>query len=264
MKTIVISIIAAGILTAIIVGRSLGGFGRPLPGNNHKQDLLGSGFAVVELFTSEGCSSCPPADQLVARIQKEAGNQPIYILAFHVDYWDRLGWKDAFSNPEYSQRQEQYATWLHLRTVYTPQIVVNGKQEFVGSEEAILRTAIKTNLEHGVAAQLSITPLQTEKNAVNFQYHASEANHTNLSVAIVQKMAETQVKRGENRGRTLSHIQVVRKLSSIELKGKDSGSIRVALPEGVPVQDLEIVAFLQEPSNGNILAATKSAIPMFK
>src|SRR5476649_2001101 len=93
------------------------------------------GFAVIELFTSEGCSSCPPADALVAKVQKESADKPVYILAFHVDYWNRLGWKDAFSSAEYSYRQSQYARWLKLSSVYTPQIVVNGHTEFVGSEE---------------------------------------------------------------------------------------------------------------------------------
>src|ERR1700749_1590133 len=83
-------------------------------------------FAVVELFTSEGCSSCPPADELVAKIQKEDNGKPVYILAFHVDYWNRLGWKDVFSSADYSARQQQYARWLKSSEGYTPQAIVNG------------------------------------------------------------------------------------------------------------------------------------------
>src|ERR1700756_3346790 len=71
------------------------------------------GFAVIELFTSEGCSSCPPADQLVAKIEKEVKDRPVYILAYHVDYWNNSGWKDAFSSADYSKRQRDYASWLH-------------------------------------------------------------------------------------------------------------------------------------------------------
>src|ERR1700755_2161390 len=104
----------------------------------------GDGVAVGELFTSEGCSSCPPADALVAAVQKEEKDQPVYILAFHVDYWDRLGWKDAFSSADYTARQKQYAQWLKLPQYYTPQAVINGTTECVGSEEANLRNAIKT------------------------------------------------------------------------------------------------------------------------
>src|SRR5882757_7431762 len=94
------------------------------------------GFAVVELSTSEGCSSCPPADELVEKIQKDNKNGKIYILAFHVDYWDHQGWKDRFSDREFSNRQRQYAGWLNLQTVYTPQIVVNGTTEYVGSDQS--------------------------------------------------------------------------------------------------------------------------------
>ncbi|MES2112408.1 MAG: DUF1223 domain-containing protein [Bacteroidota bacterium] len=112
-----------------------------------KTGTPGKGFAVIELFTSEGCSSCPSADALVARVEKEATDKPVYILAYHVDYWNRLGWKDAFTSPEYSARQSQYADWLNLSSVYTPQIVVNGRKEFVGSEEGTLRNAIKSDLE---------------------------------------------------------------------------------------------------------------------
>src|SRR5579859_6695441 len=113
------------------------------------------GFAVVELFTSEGCSSCPAADALVATVQKEDKDLPVYILSFHVDYWDRLGWKDAFSDAAYSDRQREYARWLRLSSVYTPQVVVNGHQEFVGSDAVKLREAISNGLQATPKASLS-------------------------------------------------------------------------------------------------------------
>ena len=107
------------------------------------------GFAVSgQLFTSECCSSCPPADQLVAKIQKEVKDRPVYILAYHVDYWNRQGWKDAFSSADYTKRQQDYASYLHIQSVYTPQIVVNGRTEFVGSGRSdVLRGAITGNLK---------------------------------------------------------------------------------------------------------------------
>jgi hypothetical protein len=108
--------------------------------------ISGKGFAVLELFTSEGCSSCPPADELLAKIQKEAQGKDIYLLAYHVDYWDRLGWKDVFSNADYSKRQEQYGRWFNSSQIYTPQLIVNGKAEFVGSNEAAIRNAISDQL----------------------------------------------------------------------------------------------------------------------
>src|SRR5580704_2729726 len=117
--------------------------------NIAKPAASGKGFAVVELFTSEGCSSCPPADALIAAVQQEDKDLPVYILAFHVDYWDRLGWKDAFSEGACSDRQRQYAAWLNLNSVYTPQVVVNGRKEFVGSEAGTLRAAIQSGLQQG-------------------------------------------------------------------------------------------------------------------
>src|ERR1700709_1958776 len=116
------------------------------PNTSSKSMNGNDGFAVVELFTSEGCSSCPAADDVVAKVQNENNDKPVYILAYHVDYWNRLGWKDVFSDAAYSKRQNQYAAWLNLESIYTPQVVVNGNKEFVGSQESTLRSVIKDDL----------------------------------------------------------------------------------------------------------------------
>jgi len=93
--------------------------------------------AVVELFTSEGCSSCPPADRILSRLTAETqrDHRRIYTLSFHVDYWDRLGWRDPYSSSANSDRQRQYAELMKLQSVYTPQMIVNGRIEFVGSDQ---------------------------------------------------------------------------------------------------------------------------------
>src|ERR1700712_584509 len=134
------------------------------------------GFAVVELFTSEGCSSCPPADELVSRIENEVKDKPVYILAYHVDYWDRLGWKDVFSSADFSKRQRDYAGYLHLQSVYTPQIVVNGKTEFVGSEEGNLRNAIKSNLQKNSTASIALNVDDISQNQANIKYNTTGAD----------------------------------------------------------------------------------------
>jgi hypothetical protein len=103
--------------------------------------------SVVELFTSEGCSSCPSADKLVAVAQKEF-NENTIVLSYHVNYWDRLGWKDPFSKAAYTDRQRQYAEHLHLESVYTPQAIVNGKTAFVGSNKTALWTTLLFKLKH--------------------------------------------------------------------------------------------------------------------
>jgi len=259
MRSIKIFALVAGFITVIIV---LAAFIIPKDNTRVKNKIMadGKGFAVVELFTSEGCSSCPPADELVARIQKEDKDKQVYILAFHVDYWNRLGWKDVFSSADYSKRQNEYANWLNLQSVYTPQIVVNGKKEFVGSEEGALRNAITAGLRTNPVETLT---LNTQKNqdhiAVQYRVIGAEKD-TNLLLALVQKAAQTKVQRGENGGRTLSHVQIVRKIQSVALSAGGNGNAIIALPEGINTQDWEVIGLVQNKTNGEILAATKAGL----
>ena len=219
------------------------------------------GFAVVELFTSEGCSSCPPADQLVARIQQEDRDQPVYILAFHVDYWDRLGWKDAFSDSRYTQRQNRYASWLNLQSIYTPQIVVNGRKEFVGSQESTLRRAIHSGLDQTPGAQLTLSGVSVDQGIVHYHYDVKNAAaKSTLIVALVQRSATTDVKAGENSGHTLSHVQIVRNISGTEVGTGAKGPADLALPQGATGGE-ELIAFVQNDDDGQIVAATSSALP---
>lgn len=225
---------------------------------NERPVATGNGFAVVELFTSEGCSSCPPADALVARLQMESADKPVYILAFHVDYWNRLGWKDVFSSHEYSERQNQYAKWLNLSSVYTPQAIVNGRAELVGSEETNLRKAIKNGLEKSAKTAVSLTNIKVEGDKATLQYRTEGAtNNSSLLIALVEKNASTKVKSGENGGRTLSHVQIVTQLKTIALKNVESGTQSLALPRGFDPQKWELIGFVQNTSNGEITGATK-------
>jgi len=217
------------------------------------------GFAVIELFTSEGCSSCPPADAVVAKLQKESADKPIYILAYHVDYWNHLGWKDAFSDPDYSKRQREYAKTLNISSVYTPQIVVNGKTEFVGSEEGTLRNAIKTALQKDAPAQLTLTNMQISHNAVQVHYDAKEVgNQSVLLLALVQKSAQSHVKAGENSGRMLSHVQIVQKLKTFALSNNKTGTESINLPNEFTPQNWEVIGLIQNTITGEILAASKA------
>ncbi len=218
------------------------------------------GFAVVELFTSEGCSSCPPADQLVAKIEKEVKDRPVYILAYHVDYWNNAHWKDAYSNADYSKRQQDYASYLHVQSVYTPQIVVNGRMEFVGSEESVLRGAITGNLvkEQGTPLSLNIALASQEQATIKYTTGKTDKN-TALYIAILQKNAQTKVGGGENGGHTLSHVQIVRKLQKISLKG-DSGETKIALPNGFDKQNWEVIGFLQNTASGVVTGAAKAVV----
>jgi hypothetical protein len=222
-----------------------------------KANADAKGFAVVELFTSEGCSSCPPADELVAKLQKESAGQPVYILAYHVDYWNRLGWKDPYSSADFSKRQHDYASYLHLQSVYTPQIVVNGRTEFVGSQESTLRNAIRASLQKPVTAQLALAVVRSDKSQVSLKYTAEGADkNAVLFLALLQKHAQTKVMRGENAGHVLSHVQIVSKLQRVPLNSA-AGIANIAIPKGTDNQ--EVIGFLQN-TTGVITAASRVAL----
>jgi len=258
MKTKIIYTIVAFLGICAVGTRS---FATAKPG--HGKSTINSadqGFAVIELFTSEGCSSCPPADELISRVQKESNGKPVYILAFHVDYWNRLGWKDQFSSGAYSQRQNLYANWLNA-SLYTPQAVVNGATEFVGSDEGRLRSALSSALNKGGKGTLSLSHAVLDHDKVNVNYHIDGAPAgTSLLVALVQKNAVSKVLRGENGGRTLSHVQIVRDLETVSINSKRDGSTALSAPEGTTAPGYEVVAFLQNNRTGEITAATRITI----
>lgn len=216
-----------------------------------------TGFAVVELFTSEGCSSCPPADALLAEIEKETQNKPVYLLAFHVDYWNRLGWKDSFSNSKFSSRQNQYADWLNLKTVYTPQVVVNGSKEFIGSEENILRNSIKTALAKPSTGNLAISTSKTDNGNLMLNYNSDlPTDGYSLAVAFVIAKASNQVLKGENKGKTLSHVQIITQFETFALGGKTNGTVNVQMETVNGKRPTTLIASLQNNKTGKITAAT--------
>ena len=219
----------------------------------------GNGFAVVELFTSEGCSSCPPADELVARLQKDNPLSQLYVLAYHIDYWDHQGWNDKFSNPDYSLRQTKYADWLDLQTIYTPQIVVNGKTGFVGSDRDALLAAICTGLKQTPANSLTMK-CSMGKGRIDLDYQTNTApEEAFLVIALVQKSGQTNVTAGENAGRTLTHVQIVRKLMMETLHGS-AGKVSLPVPEDYKSSDWELIGFVQKKTNGTILSVAKSSL----
>lgn len=222
----------------------------------------GEGFAVVELYTSQGCSSCPPAEALMERTQQKDKDLPVYCLAFHVDYWDRGGWKDVFSNSAYTDRQRQYARWLKESELYTPQAVVNGTTEFLGSDGVSMNKAIATGLEQRGGPTLTISGLRLDSGHLDWQYsitgNTATAGHLSLVAVVVEKNAVTQVKGGENKGRTLSHVQIVRSLEMQTPDAGGSGSGRLEWPAGLGAADGELIALLQDWDNGKIIAATRA------
>ena len=220
----------------------------PIAGDN-------KGFAVVELFTSEGCSSCPPADQLIERISNENPDKPIYVLAYHVDYWDHQGWKDPFSAREYTDRQRMYGSWLNLPTIYTPQIVVNGSTEFVGSDANTAERVISEGLNQGAGNTLTLTG-KVENGKINVDYQeAFHEKRTELLLVLVQKKGQSNVRAGENAGRHLSHVQIVRQLKRVDLTNKTAS---IDVPAGFDTAGWELIGLVQRTSDGRITAAAKA------
>ena len=234
------------------------GFDRNYPDGDTAQDV---GFAVLELFTSEGCSSCPPAESLLNTIAAEAERtgRPVYALAFHVDYWNRLGWKDRFSRPEYSARQRKYAEAMKLRSVYTPQMVLNGSVEFVGSNAETARSRITDALDDTISLPLRLSLTQEEEDVIA-SYVVETKKEMVVNLALVESALVTDIPRGENAGRTLHHDNVVRLFVEGKTDTEGRGYVRFSLPEGVDAEHSAVIAYVQEPSTMQVLGAARVAM----
>ncbi|MEP6749609.1 MAG: DUF1223 domain-containing protein [Bacteroidota bacterium] len=214
------------------------------------------GFAVIELFTSEGCSSCPPADEAVADLAKEYPSN-VYVLGFHVDYWNYLGWKDEFSTADYSARQRDYADVLHLSSVYTPQVIVNGQTEFTGSDKRKLYATVEQALTSDNSMAIDLTAKASGVKEVQVSYKINTDNKSILRIALIQLQTTSAVKRGENKGKLLHHIDVVRNFKTVT---GNAGAISIALPEGLTAKDCKIIAFVQNKTDMHVTAANECRI----
>jgi len=230
------------------------GFNRPA--GKTFPDNAAKGFAVVELFTSEGCSSCPPAEEAVAALAKEYPSN-VFVLCLHVDYWDNLGWKDAFSSADYTRRQQQYAAIFNINSIYTPQAIVNGRIEFTGSDKKKLYATVQDALAKNINSTIEISANASGPKEITVSYKADVNKGSMLQLAIVQPAASSAVQRGENKGRLLHHINVVRSLKTVN-GGK--GVVHIALPEGLVAKDCRVIAFIQSRADLRIIGAAEYAI----
>ncbi len=218
---------------------------------------------LIELFTSEGCSSCPPADELLAQLAA-AGiveDTPVIALELHVDYWNYLGWRDPFSESAYSARQDAYVRWLGLRGPYTPQLVVDGRFDVLGSSGVRARAAVLSAAE----SKRARVQLQVDRASDTLRAVVSElpGQRVALYVALTERGLKTQVPRGENAGRTLAHGPVVRWLQAVA-RG-DAGELRAEVPLRLAKtwrrEALRVVAFAQDEKTGHIQGAAEIALP---
>ena len=218
-RTLLASVPAATVLPATVLPATAG------PGRR----------TVLELFTSQGCSSCPPADALLTELARRSDLLP---LAFHVTYWDRLGWRDPFSLEEATARQRRYATWLHADSIYTPQLVVDGQIDVVGSDRAgVLRAIEQSRATQAVALELG-------------QSRASVGAGPGGTIQFIgyDREHRTAVGRGENGGRTLLESNIVRSLHTVAW---DGGATHLPAPDIAG----EHVAVLVQGRDGTMLAS---------
>lgn len=231
-------------------------------GKNQKPKINlkhGDSFVVLELFTSQGCSSCPPADTLLERVQKEFPKS-VFALSYHVDYWDYIGWKDPFAKSAYTKKQSAYNRKFRSPNNYTPQIVVNGKEHFVGSNSTTAHTKIKFYSSKNTDYGIKLESVNATDDQINFEYSTiGDINHKLLRAVLVIDERTTQVKRGENRNRTLRNTNIVVAEQYIDLE-RQSGTASINIPDLVsPTDDLTLV-LVMESENLDIIAATKTAI----
>ncbi len=216
---------------------------------------------LVELFTSEGCSSCPPADELLREVnrQKSSQGQLIIGLSEHVTYWNQLGWKDPFSAEEFTVRQNEYSHRFHTEGPYTPQMVVNGREQFVGSDRAGLRAALKQESTRQ-QARLSLSEVKVEGDRLSFGYSVqgvAAGKALLVMAAVVDDSDQSSVQRGENAGRSLEHVFVVRTLVQVVSVSRDeakTGSLPYSMGTQKSVQAHHLVLFLQESGLGSVEA----------
>ena len=213
---------------------------------------------LVELFTSEGCSSCPPADALLEKLDRAqpVPDAEILVLSEHVDYWNSLGWRDPFSSHEFSSRQEAYGRRFHLDGVYTPQMVVDGSSELVGSDsrQALAAIGRAARVER---AQVRISRIQpSEASPANIRVEVAPGRFSGeVYLAVAEARATSQVLRGENRGRSLQHVAVVRRIQSI---GNWNGRIQFAkdlVVNEASISAARLIAFVQESGDSRVLGA---------
>lgn len=216
--------------------------------------------AVVELFTSEGCSSCPAADALLKEmsVKRETEGRPFIALAFHITYWNHLGWADPYSNEVYTTRQKKYTAVLKQRQFYTPQAVVNGAHEFVGSDAVAFRDTLAKAEKRKPSFSIEARARQ-RGDSIEVQYTLNkESKNQLMNIALIEINSEHTVTRGENKNRTLKHFNVVREFKTLDLKKKDV--IMFSRIKDIPIHNMEVVLYVQHKKTMRIAGALKTSV----
>lgn len=244
----------------LLLGLVASGQPAPPPSNSAARSPV-----LVELFTSEGCSSCPPADDALARLEKgqPVNGAQVIALEWHVDYWNRLGWVDPFSSAEATARQEAYSTAFHIDGLYTPQLVIDGQKQLVGDSAEAAGEIANAARRAKARVQLSVASASAKVVEIRVQVAALPTSprkeDAELWLALIESDLQSDVLRGENAGRKLKHASVVRRAKRL---GKLSGDVKELAATSTEQLDpswtrshLQAAAFLQERRTGRVLGA---------
>jgi len=222
---------------------------------------------LVELFTSEGCSSCPPADALLRQIDRTttASGQLIVGISEHVTYWNSLGWQDPFSAATFTDRQNAYGQRFHLDSVYTPQMVVNGSDQFVGSDKASLFRAIQQQSTRNDSFALKILSANLTGDSLSITFSATgtiPGTGADIVAVLADDSDQSSVQRGENSGRTLTHVAVARSLTRVAtIHSAQEATVSITLPSAFQsTPHHHLILFAQAPAYGRILGADSKPI----
>ncbi|WP_127019406.1 DUF1223 domain-containing protein [Flagellimonas beolgyonensis] len=238
---------------------SLGTLYTAYQGRDLLTDPANDAVVVLELFTSQGCSSCPPADALLEQV-KEAYPSSVFALSYHVDYWDYIGWKDPFGSEKNTERQRMYAQKFNQRSLYTPEMVINGKEHFVGSNGSVLKEKLQSYLAKTPSVRVSITNVLTHQDKITFSYALSdELIDKRLRAILVLDQKQTQVNRGENKNRTLRNSNIVVEEKYLSQKG-ETGFSSIYIPETILKGDHLSLLLIVENENRDVLGASKKTI----
>jgi hypothetical protein len=225
--------------------------------------LAGPAFAtskrpvIVELFTSQGCSSCPPAD---AYLQTLLGKPGIIPLSYHVDYWDYLGWRDTLGSADYSQRQYDYASSRGDKNVYTPQAVINGREHFVGSQRSLVSGGISSAQSGSVTGWIDIS-MSENKTDVMIEIAAGSApKEATLWLMAYAPSVSVEIKKGENAGSTVTYNNVVRKMVPAGMWHGEKASLVLPRSNVIPDDCKGWVALLQEGGVGPVIGVATGGV----
>ncbi len=225
-------------------------------------------IVLVELFTSEGCSSCPPADALLKQVNgmKTPAGQLIVGISEHVTYWNSLGWSDPFSSSVYTDRQDSYRESFGLDSVYTPQMVVNGRQQFVGSDKGLLERAIRAEQDQPQPVALHILDTNVAGNTLTVRFSASGEKPfygADILAVLADDADQSSVLSGENSGRSLTHVSVARSITRVaKLQPSAEQTVHVQLPASFSgKQGHHLILFAQARGNGRVLGADTKPLP---